>query len=259
MRRKSIIYVTGHEQVMTPFFSIIIPTYNSEDRIKRTIESIERQEFCSYEIIIVDAKSDDDFMALLKDLERKYDNVAIISEKDNGIYDAMNKGTEIATGDYFLFLGAGDYLIDHTILKKLYEYAKNSLIDIIYGYVLADSGTQKARFERHMNFWYTVRFKGICHQAVVARSDLFIEKKFDLSYKICSDQDWLMYMYKMNKRIEFIDEAIAVWPLDGISNSMEGIKLAIREKFIIQRKYYPVRAFIHYILWVGKMLITKLK
>ena len=244
---------------MRPFFSVIIPTYNVGDRIKKTVESIVCQEFESYEIIIIDAQSESASRILLKELNTKYESIRIIFEKDNGIYDAMNKGIRIAEGSYFIFLGAGDYLVDSTVFKKVHKCINDNLVDIMYGYVLADSGIQKRRFERHMNFWYTIRFQGICHQAVFARAELFKEKMFDENYKICADQDWLLYMYKMNKRIIFIDEAITNWLLDGISNSKDGFKQGVCEKFIIQRKYYPVRTFVHYILWIGKTVIKSLK
>lgn len=244
---------------MRPFFSIIIPTFNSGNRITKTIKSIERQTFCSYEIIIVDGKSEDESIGLIKNYEKFLSNIKVISECDAGIYDGMNKGIRNANGKYTIFLGAGDYLIEKNILNVLYTKLNSEKTDILYGYVIGIKGGEKKKFVRHINFWYTIRFQGVCHQAIVARRELFTEKMYDIRYRICADQDWLLYMYKAGKNIAYIDCAISGWILDGVSNSDRGFKLGVHEKFRIQKQYYPLRYVVHRFLWLTKQILRKVE
>ena len=120
-------------------FSIIMPTYNVENFIEKSLTSIVTQKYKSFEIIIIDSISDDKTLEIVrtyKELYREYKWI-IISEKDNGIYDAMNKGIKLATGKFIFFLGADDVFYSKNVLEIIYQESKlNRNIDIFYGNII---------------------------------------------------------------------------------------------------------------------------
>ena len=105
-------------------FSIITVCYNAEKYIRSTILSVLQQEYKNYQYIIKDGKSSDSTMEIIHELLDGNDRVKIISERDLGIYDAMNEAAELAEGEYVLFLNAGDSFCDGTVLKKADEFLK---------------------------------------------------------------------------------------------------------------------------------------
>ena len=114
----------------TPLFSIITITFNAESTLEPTLCSVAAQQENDYEYLIVDGASKDGTVALA----RQYDCVTrIISEPDRGLYDAMNKGIKAATGEYLVFLNAGDSLYAPDTLKKLHDFIGENRPDILYG------------------------------------------------------------------------------------------------------------------------------
>ena len=105
----------------SPFITIITAALNSEATIKKTLESVTNQTFQDFEHIVIDGGSRNETLEILKKYENTY-NLAWISEPDNGIADAMNKGIDLATGDYILFLHSDDYLVNSSVLKRASEY-----------------------------------------------------------------------------------------------------------------------------------------
>jgi len=105
----------------SPFITIITAALNSEATIKKTLESVRNQTFQDFEHIVIDGGSRDETLEILKKYDNTY-NLTWISEPDNGIADAMNKGIDLATGDYILFLHSDDYLVNSSVLKRASEY-----------------------------------------------------------------------------------------------------------------------------------------
>ncbi|MDL2124888.1 MAG: glycosyltransferase [Deltaproteobacteria bacterium] len=105
----------------SPFITILTASFNSEATIRKTLESIRDQSFQDMEHIVIDGGSRDETLDILKEFENTY-NLTWISEPDNGIADAMNKGIDLATGDYILFLHSDDYLVNSSALERASEY-----------------------------------------------------------------------------------------------------------------------------------------
>src|SRR5246127_4505724 len=100
-----------------PSFSVIIPTYNSAKTISQSIQSVLRQSFTGYEVLIIDGASTDDTLAITSAFNSE--RIKTISEKDRGVYDAMNKGIKLAKGQWLYFLGSDDALYDDSVLEKI--------------------------------------------------------------------------------------------------------------------------------------------
>src|SRR5690349_12619231 len=121
---------------LLPLITIITPTFNASFCIDRCIQSVINQTYINVEHLIMDGQSTDNTMAIVQQYQENYpQRIRLISEHDNGIYDAMNKGVQQAKGRWLLFLGADDFLYNRNILKKISTILLNTKNDIVYGNV----------------------------------------------------------------------------------------------------------------------------
>ncbi len=205
-----------------PLFSIIIPTYNCSATLLKALKSIFRQSFTDYEILIIDGGSTDGTVSIAEALES--DKINIFSEKDNGPYDAMNKGIKHAKGEWLYFLGSDDYLYAKDTLKDIAKYATSYICDILYGY---------ARFKNakynYGGLWSLDRllmFGNICHQAIFYNKRVFeIVGNYNVRYPIWADWEFNIRCFK-NRNIcsVFIHTIIAQYNDGaGISQSHDPV------------------------------------
>lgn len=185
--------------------TIITVVYNAEKDIEKTILSVKNQTYKEIEYIIVDGKSTDNTLKIINE----YINFIsyIISEEDKGIYDAMNKGTKIANGEWILYLNAGDYLINNEIINDVFNAKDYNDYGVIYGNVI---GVYKD---------YTIKYKPqplnkikygkpFHHQAQFVKAELAKNYLFKLKYPICADHDFAYY-YHNKVRYKYIDKNIS--------------------------------------------------
>ena len=213
-----------------PELSIIIPTYNSEKFIFSVIESIKVQTFSNYEIIIVDGLSTDSTLNTLETIV--HSNLIIVSEKDKGIYDAMNKGICLAKGEWIYFLGSDDVLFDNQVMERVFLQHKSIIenSDIVYGNVLwGDSATlYKGRFSL-----IELYEENICHQAIFYRKSVFEKHGFySLEFPKYADYFFNIKCFSdLDLKIKYIETIIAKYSLDGFSS-----KDYNRDTFLIEKK-----------------------
>lgn len=174
-----------------PLISIITVTYNADKVIFKTLQSLKEQTFRDFEHIVIDGSSRDNTLQIIKSFGLP--QTKVVSEPDNGLYDAMNKGLRLAKGKYVLFLNAGDIFHDKNTLTKYSEKA-NKGFDIIYGdTVIVDSEGKKIA-DRHLNVPDTLTKESfadgmlICHQAFMVKKELTSE--YNLNYRFSADYDW---------------------------------------------------------------------
>ncbi|UAY50692.1 glycosyltransferase family 2 protein [Ferruginibacter albus] len=183
--------------------SIIIPTYNSASTLKQALDSVLNQTYTNYEILIIDGASSDNTISIVKQYQESFNSIRVISEKDNGIYDAMNKGTRLAEGEWLYFLGSDDYLIDENLLKYIFEdtYEQNRDFHFLYGNVFW--GSTPVVYMGEFNKYMLSR-RNICHQAIFYKKTIHTE--FDYSYDVNNPAlaDW-----KLNIQC-FLDKRIKV-------------------------------------------------
>src|SRR3982750_4096075 len=104
-----------------PLLSIIIPTFNSQITIERCLESLSKQTFRDFEILVIDGGSEDNTIGLVKEKQPVLPAVTLVSEKDEGTYDAMNKGIGLSTGTWLYFLGSDDWLYNEQVLQNVFK------------------------------------------------------------------------------------------------------------------------------------------
>lgn len=205
--------------------SVITAAFNSAATIRDTIASFDRQTHPSKEHWVIDGNSSDETKDLIVPSHERF----LFSEKDTGVYDAMNKGIARATGDVVGFLNADDYYESPDVLKWVSSAFENSEADLVYGnlrYVDFDDTDKVVRDWRSEDFTSGMFDRGWMppHPTVYARRELF-EKfgGFDLGFQICADWEWLYRMFAIHKvRVKHIDEYFVRMRLGGISNRSIG-------------------------------------
>ncbi|MET4138763.1 glycosyltransferase family 2 protein [Pedobacter sp. UYP1] len=208
--------------------SIVIVTYNAVRDLQNCLDSIKKQTYTPLEVIVVDGLSQDGTVDILKknsDIITKW-----ISEKDNGIYDAMNKALKMVTGDWVYFLGADDLLLTDfsRMLNGLQE--KNA---IYYGSVLKG----KEKYLGYLSPYNQAKI-GICHQSMIYPKRVFDKYHFDERYRISADHHLNMKCWAdPDFKIQFADFVIADFNETGIS-SLSKDELFEKEKSGLMLKYF---------------------
>lgn len=223
-----------------PVISVITVCFNAEKHIAQTIESVLRQTYPAIEYIIIDGASTD---GTLRIIEKYKDRMAVIvSEKDKGLYDAMNKGLQAATGDYALFLNADDVLYAEDTLEMALQSCSGA--DVIYGeaMLIDEAGREiglrsektPQKVPEKLN-WKSLRYgMVVSHQAFIVRREL--APLYDLRYKICADIDWMITCLKNASHICHSHEVISKFRVGGASRQQQ--KRAWKERFYILQKHY---------------------
>ncbi|MCQ2974919.1 MAG: glycosyltransferase [Bacteroidales bacterium] len=217
-----------------PQLTIITICRNIVSTIERTCLSIVNQTFQDFEWIVVDGASTDGTVDILKKYSSRID--ILISEPDNGIYNAMNKGIKLATGEYILFMNGGDEILNFNTLENVFKKANNA--DVIYGdeYVKNDKEYYLFRNQRLLTPKSLYK-KTFSHQATFVRTSIQKKYLFDESLKIAADYDFFVKIYFKKKYIfERIDMAISVFYLDGICST--NYELFNEENNKIHSKYF---------------------
>lgn len=213
-----------------PKISIITVNLNNNKGLKRTIESVLIQENNNIEQIIIDGGSIDGSISTIEKFEIEFQKKGIslkwYSEKDDGIYDAMNKGINIATGTYCYFLNSGDFFLTQEATKKFEEL--NSNAEFIYFNIMTN--LRQITYPPRLTFLFFFRWT-ICHQAIFIRRSIFKEHGgFDTKYKLAADWVHLVENIALrNATYEHINKTITFFQEDGIS-SMQASQIRIKKE-----------------------------
>ncbi|MDH5559901.1 MAG: glycosyltransferase [Deltaproteobacteria bacterium] len=228
-----------------PLFSIITVCFNAEATIERTIQSVLGQSWDNIEYIIIDGGSDDGTRDVLLKYSDQIDYW--ISEPDEGLYDAMNKGITFSTGDYCGILNADDWYHPGSLEKvaKLTDRA-----DIIFGDLIFVKDHQEVRYRAKLESINT-RMK-IWHPACFIRRALHLEVLYDTRFKSSADWDLLLALYSRGCSFIKIDEVLTYMSHGGMTSDSKGFLLRAREDLIIQKKYGLKSAGVRYILRIIK-------
>jgi glycosyltransferase involved in cell wall biosynthesis len=190
-------------------YSIIVVTYNNAGGLTRTLNSICQLDYADKEVVVVDGGSSDGTPGIIA--EYKDMIASSVSERDNGIYNAMNKGIKLAKGDYVVFMNAGDEFADKDVLTQVSRYAG----DIILGEDIY--GGQRRRLKDRVTL-YDLLSVGIFHQAVYYRREVLQKYGFDESYKIIADLKSVVEPFvKDGITITCVTEPLAICESGGLS------------------------------------------
>ena len=206
---------------MSPvFFTIIIPTYNSEQEIWNCLLSILSQKYDSYEIIVQDGCSTDKTGEVVKEVKRLYPfrSILLCKEKDSGIYNAMNRAAARAAGEWLYFLGSDDSLYNDEVLADIASViSKHEKLDMIYGNVVRIHSKEvhmgRVGFEKLLAY-------NICHQSIFLKKKAFENwGPFNEAYLACADWSLNIKLFKNKANIKYVNIKVANYNEEGFSNS----------------------------------------
>jgi glycosyltransferase involved in cell wall biosynthesis len=219
-----------------PKLTVITIVYNNVRGIERTVLSVLNQTYPNIEYLVIDGASVDGTLEILKKYEEGISK--LISETDKGIYDAMNKGLALASGDYILFMNSGDEIFDSDTVEKVFASAPDA--DIYYGETEMYNEDWKSLGQRRHkapeNFiWKDFKYgMSISHQAIYIRKSLV--EPYDTQYKLSSDIDWIIKAAKKAAKIVNSRIYVAKYLVGGMSKKKH--RESLIERFHIFSKYY---------------------
>jgi glycosyltransferase involved in cell wall biosynthesis len=196
-----------------PLISVITVVYNGVTTLEQTILSVINQAYKNIEYIIIDGGSTDGTVDIIKKYEKHL--AYWISEPDNGIYDAMNKGIDKATGEWINFMNSGDYFHNKYVLLFINSHLSNN-IDVLYGDTMLKDSKHKSkiyplwRFKLHMPF---------CHQSCFVKTNLYKRIYFDVAHKYCADYNFFYSLYIAKYKFAYLPSIIAIYDENGISST----------------------------------------
>ena len=244
---------------MKPKVSVITVVFNGENIIEKTMQSVFAQTYPHIEYIIVDGKSTDNTLQIIEKYKEKIS--VLISEKDNGLYDAMNKGLAVATGDYVWFMNGGDQINDFDVLTNVFAqniesdifYSDTNLIDEEGKYLslLSEIGHNNA--PANLTHKSMQRGMVVCHQSFIARRN--ITSPFNLNYKISADIDWVIKCLKRSKKNHKLNFCLSKFMTGGVSSKNRWP--AVRERFVLFNEHFGTARNLYNHIFVLLRVIKK--
>ena len=241
-----------------PKFSIITVTYNAGAVLEDTIQSVITQTYRNVEYIIVDGGSKDHTLDIIN---RYREHIhTLVSEPDKGLYDAMNKGTRLATGDYLCFLNAGDELHeDDTLQLMVHSITGTELPDVLYGETaIVDEEGHFLRMRRlsapeDLNWKSFKDGMLVCHQAFFPRREL--AEPYDLRYRFSADFDWCIRIMKKSHTLHNTHLTLIDYLNEGMTTRNH--RASLHERFRIMCRHYGYLSTLARHAWFALRLLLK--
>ncbi len=226
-------------------FSIVVISLNTRGEFLKTFRTIKKQSYNKYEIIVIDGKSTDGTIKEIKKLKKNISKKII--EKDNGIYDAMNKGIRLAKGNWIIFMNSGDIFYNENVLKKLSKVCLNFKDNkIIFGNTIINND--------HINYqvfgnYFTKNtvLMPFCHQSSVIRSSLLKKRIFDLNFTLSSDFEFFYNCYLNN--VKFLKQNYIISKVKSGGKSDRNRQRVLFEniKIFFIKKDYPKIVILYFL------------
>ncbi len=240
--------------VFLPKVSIITVVYNGEKTLEKTIQSVINQSYKNVEYIIVDGNSNDQTVEIIK----KYDQfISIwISEPDNGIYDAMNKGINLASGDYLWFMNSGDEIYNIDTLEE--TIINNPDADVYYGetIMIDDNGVEIG--DRRLKTPEVLTWKSFEKGMLVSHQSFIVKKalvdNYDTRYKFSSDFKWCLSALKKANKICNTNLILSKF-LDG-GYTKQNIIPGLKERFKIMVHYYGLFSTLYQHIFISIKFVS---
>ncbi|MBR1983525.1 MAG: glycosyltransferase [Clostridia bacterium] len=220
--------------------SILTVVYNCQDTISMAIESVLKQTYPNVEYIVIDGCSTDNTLEIVKSYQEKFDQaegktLTVVSEKDNGMYDALNKGAKMCSGEIVGQINADDYYEQDAVCKMVELYNKENY-DIAWANLNILRGEKKlVKKAKLKGLWVTSKF---CHPTMFSKRQILLEFPYACR-QMDDDFDYATRVYKAGKKICVLDEVIANYSLGGMSTkrSLKNMRKRIKMKYGTYRRH----------------------
>ena len=254
-------------------FSIITCTFNAQDVLQRTLDSVAQQTYKNIEHLIIDGVSRDETLSMAHAYEAKINSssepysIKIVSERDKGLYDAMNKAIQLASNDYIVFMNAGDTFKDVDTLKTIASSVKEGelLPGVLYGDTdIVDMEGSFLR-KRHLQTPQVLTSKSfkqgmlVCHQAFYALTSIAKTTPYDLQYRFSADVDWCIRIMKKSEQehraLRNVNAVVANFLDGGLTTANH--RASLKERFRVMCHHYGciTTTFMH--LWFAIRNVLK--
>ncbi len=242
--------------------SIITVVYNGADTIESTIQSVIQNRNPQLEYIVVDGGSSDGTLEKIQDNAEFIDTW--VSDRDRGLYDAMNKGMALAKGEFIWFINSGDQLASNDTVKNLLPDLDETT-DIVYGEVMIinengkELGTRSALTTQHLPQKLDINSlqygMTVCHQGFIVRKSITQMYRLD---NLCADIEWVIECIKRSRKSKKVNYILAKYLAGGISKKKW--RQSMIDRYLILQKYYGMQRAIwsHFVI-TGRSLLHKLK
>lgn len=256
---------------MKPKITVVTITYNAAAVLQRTLDSVLAQSYPYVEHLIIDGDSKDATLEMVDAYREESTETAashevvVWSEPDRGIYDAMNKGLQRATGDYLVFLNAGDTLPSTDTLELVMDKADDG-VGVLYGDTDVVDGEGNFLYHRRLQpperlTWRSFR-QGmlVCHQAFYVRTEVAKTQGYDLRYRFSADVDWCIRVMKETERRQLqlvnLHTVVANYMEEGTTTKNH--KASLRERYLVMQKHYGVvSTFLMHCWFVVRAVVKK--
>ncbi len=242
MSTKDSAITSQHNPENSPFFSIVTITFNNYDELLRTYESVKTQSYGDFEWIVINGGSKDntqDFLAAVK-----MENFCYVSEKDKGIFDAMNKGIDRAKGEFITFLNSGDVFSEpgtlETIKNKFDELGRENGIDFIFGDSNEKDEAGSLFYRPSRKYWRRKMGMFTHHQAMFYKMEVINAHKitYDLKFEFAADYDFTLHFLKFSRAYLYIPVSICTFMQGGFSHLHW--RRAVKQDSEIRDKYFKM-------------------
>lgn len=214
-----------------PKISIVTVCFQANKLIEKTIESVITQDYPNLEYIIQDGGSTDGTIEIIK----RYDNIHWISKKDLGVYDAMNQAVKRTSGDWILFMNAGDTFYNEKVISSFFMRQISESCCVLFGDTISQNGAYSKVIRYNDMPWH--KYMPSCHQSIFCKRDILLKFPFELRWKIAADRAFFYNLYKMQYTFTYIPIIVSVYDnTGGISHDyLERTKeiLKIQNSYIV--------------------------
>lgn len=244
------------KMMQTMKISVITVCYNAVDTIAETIESVLGQTYKNMEYLIIDGMSQDGTQEIIRRYEDR-PGVRAVFEADSGLYNAMNKGAGLCSGQYILYMNSGDLFYDERVLADMVSCLE---ADLVYGNVLrrkADGEYLETYHGKHKLMRLLLSGRMMSHQSLFTRTDVMRKLRFDERYRICADFDFVVRAKRQKYSIRYVDRTVSIVEnMEGISSRSANYEIMRREDDRSLKDNYP---FFYYLIKAPKGLVRCVK
>lgn len=237
-----------------PKISVVTVSYNPGSDIIDTIESVINQTYHDIEYIVIDGKSTDNTIEILHNYAEFIDKLII--EEDKGVYFAMNKAIDLATGEWILFLNCGDTFSQSDIVEKIFLNQQYTDYDFIYGdYIWKENDSLRYYKARPLNkMWKRTSF---CHQSLFTRTEVMKNRKFNTRYKIVSDYDFYFSAYMDGYSFFKIDKSISTFKSGGLSDN-NFLRCTFERWRVVKQYRKDIRFHKYYFILISSFFLNQI-
>lgn len=229
--------MSGKVTIITPVFNLV--ENNRIDQFDRCVNSVFGQKYKKISHLVIDGDSQDGTKEKLNQY-RATRNISFISERDNGIYNAMNKGVRLAEGEYIIFLNSDDFFLDESVITDLVAKIEEDDKDMVFAdarYVDSYNNVHYEFEQSSVNIQNLLKFMPFCHQTLLCKAKMFENHLFNEENKSASDYEWVLEAFFKGAKWDYLNREVVQFSLGGMSDLLRNKKI-IRDETI--KAFYKV-------------------